>query len=97
MHENEAALGVHCVRDLLPSGDLFRRMNARRRRIALPGRHDLRGFGDDQTASGGALRIILDSEIRRHIAGDRRAHAREGRHHHAMRERVAAKLERSEQ
>src|SRR5439155_23297097 len=34
LHENHAALGVHCIRDLLPSCDLFRRMNAGRRRIA---------------------------------------------------------------
>ncbi|MNN88369.1 hypothetical protein D3C81_2060450 [compost metagenome] len=76
--ENHPVHGMHGVGDFAPTGDLLRRMNARRPRITLATRFDLCAFGDQQTGAG-ALLVILGHQLvgdiarlRAALAGERR-------------------------
>ena len=94
--EDAAALGVHRVGDAPPSCDLSVGVDARRTGITVAAGRDRRGFGDDQTAFGRALRVVFDHQVARDVAGIR-AHPRQRRHHDAMGQLVGADLGRREQ
>ena len=85
---NEAAFGMYGIGDLLPGGNLFRRVEARRERAADGVRRDVDGFRDDQ-AGRGALRIVFDCQRADHAAGVGAA-AGHGGHDHVVLQRVGA-------
>jgi len=82
LHEDAAASRVNGVGDSLPAGDLFRRVDRRRPRIADSSRGWRGALGDDETGRG-ALAVVLDRQIRRHSAGEGAA-PRHRRHEHPV-------------
>jgi len=94
LKENAAAGGMHRVGHHLPAGHLRVVVDARRSRIALALRRDLRGFADDQPGAR-ALGIIGGADLAGDIARARTI-ARHRRHHHAIGELQRAEAERRE-
>ncbi len=94
--EDHPIHGVHRLGDFAPTGDLLRRVNARRPRITLPARFDLRAFGDEQTGTG-ALLVILGHQFVGDIARLRTALAGEGRQDDAVFQGVCAQFGRREE
>src|SRR3546814_4008059 len=82
--EDGAAFRMDRGGHLAPALDLLRGIDAGRRGIALPRRHDLRRLGDKETARRRALGIIFGVEFAWNIVGLTRAHARQRRHDDAM-------------
>src|SRR6185312_17505630 len=80
--EEDAALAVDGVDDGLPGLDLLRRPDAGGLRVPLRGGGDPRGLGDEETAPGGALRVVDGGVRLRHVAVG--AAARERREHHPV-------------
>ena len=68
LQEYPSAFGMHGIGDFFPAGDLCCGINARfhpERGIAL---HCHRRFGDQQSAAG-ALGLVLDHDVGRHVVG----------------------------
>src|SRR5262249_60765830 len=78
LQHDAAARDMDCAGDALPTFDLLRAVDARRRDIALAFRRDLRRFGDDEPCTC-ALRVLERVERVRHVAGAGAA-PRQGRH-----------------
>src|SRR3546814_3372670 len=79
LEEDGAAFRMDRGGHLAPALDLLRGIDAGRRGIALPRRHDLRRLGDKETARRRALGIIFGVEFAWNIVGLTRAHARQRR------------------
>src|SRR3546814_13685883 len=77
LEEDGAAFRMDRGGHLAPALDLLRGIDAGRRGIALPRRHDLRRLGDKETARRRALGIIFGVEFAWNIVGLTRAHARQ--------------------
>ncbi len=70
LHHDFATFGMDGLCHLCPTVDLLLRVNARRAPIALAFGRGLHAFGDDQPGAG-ALAVIFDHQVGRHIAWPR--------------------------
>ena len=95
LNGDPAAGRMHGIGHFLPAGDLLRRMDPRRARVAVALGADRRSLGQDQ-AGGRALAVILDDQVGRHIAGTG-AVARQRRHDDAVGQFDGAEAQRGEE
>jgi hypothetical protein len=94
LDEHNSTLSVNGRRDLPPSRDLFVAPDAGRLMVGSSLRGDGGGLGDDETAVGRALAVVLKHQVRGNGVRPVGAEPTERRHHDAMFEGDGAELNR---
>ena len=92
LQEDDAAFGVHGIDHLAPALDLRLGIDAGFAGAAERSRGHRGGFGDEQAARRGALRVIFGVERPRRQRRFFRAHARQRRQREAMLELIGTDL-----
>lgn len=95
--KDEATLGVDCISDELPSGDLVGRVHTRCARIASGRRRDISGLGDQQTTLGCTLSIVDGVHLLWDVTRLLGAQTSQGRHDDAVLKSDCAELQRLEE
>ena len=96
LHEDAAALRVDGIRDLPPARDVRVFADPGRTEVATAVVRHVGRFGDDQTAGGSALHVVLEHHVARTVVAVG-AKARGRRMHHAVIQSVRAELKRREE